>query len=61
MKKRTLVLRREALTELTPGEMHAVVGGLEMSGKTCPLDDCFEDLSHKLGCVGTYNCPTYTC
>ena len=58
---RRLTLRREALTELTAAELSGVAGGYDASGATCPLGDCFDDLSRKLGCVGTYNCPTYTC
>ncbi len=52
MKRRTLSLAREVLTELTPGELAVVVGG---------SSECFDTLSEKLGCVGTYQCPTYTC
>jgi hypothetical protein len=35
---RTLSLRREALTELTPADLTAVVGGVEATGNglTCP-------------------------
>jgi hypothetical protein len=33
---RTLVLRKESLTELTPGELGAVVGGSQVS-RTCAL------------------------
>ena len=58
--KRALTLRRETLTELTTEDLRIAVGGFA-SGKTCPLSDCVDDLSEKLGCVGTYQCPTYTC
>ena len=62
MPRRTLALRRETLTQLTPDDLAVVAGaGYDASGATCPLGDCFDKLSHKLGCVGTYNCPTYTC
>lgn len=56
---RTLSLKRETLTELTADDLRIAVGGA--SGATCPLGDCVDELSHKLGCVGTYRCPTYTC
>ena len=51
---RTLRLSREALTELTTDDLAYVVGAAASA-------DCLRDLSRKLGCVGTYNCPTYTC
>lgn len=54
---RTLGLRREILTELTPGDLAAVVGA---SGITCDPTD-LGDLTAKLGCEGTYQCPTWTC
>ena len=49
---RRLTLAREALAELTPDELSAVVGG---------SSDCFKTLTQKLGCEGTYQCPTWTC
>lgn len=49
---RTLSLKREALAELTGEDLAVVVGGSA---------DCLQGLSRKLGCVGTYQCPTYTC
>lgn len=58
---RRLSLKREALTELSGADLGAVVGAADASGKTCPLKDCFGDLSRNLGCEGTYNCPTWTC
>ena len=57
--KRTLRLERETLTELTADDLRIAVGGV--SGVTCPAGDCVRDLSDVLGCVGSYNCPTYTC
>jgi hypothetical protein len=57
--KRTLSLKRETLAELTTDDLRDVVGGA--SGITCPLGDCVRDLSEALGCVGSYNCPTWTC
>ena len=60
--KRTLSLKRESLAELAAADLSAVNGaGYAASGATCPLDDCFDDLSRKIGCVGTYQCPTWTC
>lgn len=57
---RRLTVRRETLTELSTDELTGIVAAAP-SGKTCPLGDCFEDLSEVLTCVGTPNCPTYTC
>ena len=57
--KRTLRLRRETLAELTTDDLRDVVGGA--SGVTCPLADCVQDVSKAIGCVGSYNCPTYNC
>lgn len=55
--KRTLTLKREALTELSADALRDVVGG--QSGTSCPI--CVVDLTQKLGCEGTYQCPTWTC
>lgn len=55
---RRLTLRREALTELTADDLGAVVGAA-VSGYSCPV--CVVDLTQKLHCQGTYNCPTWTC
>jgi hypothetical protein len=57
--KRTLTLTSERLAELTTGELTSVVGA--QSGLTCPVGLCVEDLSEKLGCIGSYNCPTWEC
>ena len=57
--RRTLSLRSETLAELTTDDLRIAVGGL--SGVTCPVADCVRNLSDVLGCVGSYNCPTYTC
>jgi hypothetical protein len=54
-----LTLRREALAELTADDLRIAVGG--QSGVTCPVADCVRNLSDALGCVGSYNCPTYDC
>lgn len=51
---RRLRLRREALAELTTDDLVYVVAAAASA-------DCLRDLSRKLGCVGTYQCPTYTC
>ncbi|HVF03355.1 MAG TPA: hypothetical protein VNA20_00805 [Frankiaceae bacterium] len=56
---RRLSLKREALTELTGADLGAVVGAVAVSGASCPI--CVVDLTRKLGCEGTYNCPTWTC
>jgi hypothetical protein len=56
--KRTLTLRREALSELTTGDLASVVGA---SGLTCPYGDCVRDLTYQLGCIGSYNCITWEC
>lgn len=55
--KRNLVLRREALAELTSGELVGVAGGAQtMQGVTCPLLACPTNLLTR-GCY-TYNCCT---
>ena len=43
--KRTLILRSEALAELTAVELHAVAGGAAPTGvgATCKLDECLID------------------
>jgi hypothetical protein len=41
MPRRSLTLRRETLTELTSDDLAVVVGGVPMSGLTCPALDCF--------------------
>lgn len=43
--KRTLVLRREPLSELTVDELGAVVGGHALSGLSCPARDCLDMLT----------------
>jgi hypothetical protein len=43
MPKRTLALRREALTDLTPAELVGVVAADQESGfATCPVVRCVE-------------------
>lgn len=54
-----LTLQRENVAELATDDLRTVVGG--QSGVTCPVADCVRDLSDVLGCVGSYNCPTYDC
>ncbi len=49
--KRTLILRSEALADLTVDELRTVAGGVGQSGLTCPVRDC---LSQMLTC----SCPT---
>ena len=56
---KTLRLRRESLCELSIGDLRDVVGGA--SGLTCPVGECVRDLTYELGCIGSYDCPTYTC
>lgn len=51
--KRTLTLKREALAELTTGDLRHVVGA---SGKLCTID-----ITQMLACEGTWDCPTWTC
>lgn len=53
--KRSLTLRREALSELSATDLAAVAGGGLPSGLTCPLDDCFASR------LGTCNCWSSTC
>ncbi|MDQ1713434.1 MAG: hypothetical protein QOE45_2884 [Frankiaceae bacterium] len=46
--KRRLVLQREALTELTPDDLTAVIGGVAATGNglTCPgATTCLRELS----------------
>jgi hypothetical protein len=54
--RRTLVLRREALVELTGAELTAVSGGhaITVGGTTCPVAHC--DLSLWASCL--ISCPT---
>lgn len=61
--KRTLNLRRETLSELTPGDLTRVVGGAAQTnqGFTCPLARC-ADTSELLGCLFTRaECETNNC
>lgn len=58
MKKRTLSLKRETLTDLTTGELGAVVGAdAALSGITCPVLDCL-NFSEPSTC---FDCVTRTC
>ena len=50
--KRTLSLKREQLTELTPGELAGVTGAAyDASGLTCPVKDCLVGLSDAISCL----------
>ena len=40
MRRRSLALRRETLTELTADDLGSVVAGAFLSGTTCPVLDC---------------------
>lgn len=52
--RRTLSLKREALTELTPAELAGVAGaGYDASGLTCPVKDCVRELSDVISCAGS--------
>ena len=51
MKKRSLSLRRETLTELTAADLTGVVGAAGgASGPSCPLRNCVELVSDALSC-----------
>jgi len=53
--KRNLVLRREALTELTFDQLDGVVGGAQTAqGGTCPLLACITGILSN-------DCVTHTC
>ena len=49
--KRTLVLRREPLAELTVDELGNVVGGQAISGLSCPVRDCLDMLTTRCNTV----------
>ena len=52
--KRTLSLKREALTELSAAELGSVAGGALPSGLSCPIQTCF--------CVSNIGeCVTWSC
>lgn len=57
MTKRTLSLKREALTELAVGDLAAVVAGEAPSGYTCPVRDCLLP-TNAITCL---TCLTNTC
>lgn len=59
MIRRTLKLRREALTELTPDVLNEVVGAQALSGRSCPVLACtnISDLFQPTVC----NCQTGAC
>jgi hypothetical protein len=56
---RTLSLRREALTDLTPADLTAVVGGWAVTnspGATCPIRICLSDDFSCLQCLTEAQC-----
>ncbi|MDQ1713433.1 MAG: hypothetical protein QOE45_2883 [Frankiaceae bacterium] len=56
---RTLSLRREALSELTPDDLTAVVGGQAITaspGITCPIRICLSDDFTCLQCITGAQC-----
>lgn len=56
--KRTLTLRREALTPLTADELGDLAGGAEVTtGATCPAALCKASLLHP-HCPSAFTCPT---
>jgi hypothetical protein len=55
MGRRALSLRREALTELTDADLHAVAGA---ALPTSPAGDCVQALSRKYGGPSHCLCPT---
>lgn len=49
--QRALSLKREQLTELTPGELAGVAGAAyDASGLTCPVKDCVAGVSDAISC-----------
>ena len=59
--KRTLNLRRETLSELTPGDLTSVVGGYEAAtaeGFTCPAVRCVREMTilPTCGCLTLNTC-----
>lgn len=69
--KRSLTLRREALSDLSAVDLGGVVGGRQYTGTatarmSCGLDDCRNDIQTILtaGCQPTVDinrCPTLLC
>jgi hypothetical protein len=52
--KRTLSLKREALTELSADDLGAVAGGALPSGLSCPIQTCL--------CISNIGeCVTWSC
>lgn len=43
--KRNLNLKRETLAELSATDLASVAGAAELSGPTCPVPGCLEDMS----------------
>lgn len=57
--KRTLSLRREALAELTPADLTAVVGGQQATASpnnSCPVKNCVA-LTNHVSCLICYSYP----
>jgi hypothetical protein len=57
--KRTLSLKREALTELTTSDLAAVAGGALASGATCPAVSCVCASKFCISNIG--ECVTWSC
>lgn len=57
--KRTLTLKREALTELTTADLTAVAGAAPLSGPTCPVMSCVCASKFCVSNIG--ECVTYAC
>lgn len=52
--KRTLTLRRDTLTELTPSDLGSVVGAALPSALSCPIQTCL--------CISNIGeCVTWSC
>lgn len=57
--KKTLALRAERLTELTPSDLVSVVGAGQITGPTCPVRTCFPATVDIATCESVH-CPTLT-
>jgi len=53
--RRTLLLRREALIELTAGDLGLIAGGEQQAtlAKTCPALECVGGITQALSCSPT--------
>ena len=56
--KRSLILNREVLAELSADELVSVVGGdaAESHIPTCPVRDCANNVTYRLTCYCTLVC-----